>query len=81
MKQKVNIFVSYSHKLRMEWVEAEHGLISILQKALDPNVEIWTDCYFAERGGAEYRIEIKRQIKQADIAVLLLSPEFFSQNS
>lgn len=77
MKQKVNIFVSYSHKLRMEWVEAEHGLISILQKALDPNVEIWTDCYFAERGGAEYRIEIKRQIKQADIAVLLLSPEFF----
>ena len=61
----------------MEWVEAEHGLISILQKALDPNVEIWTDCYFAERGGAEYRIEIKRQIKQADIAVLLLSPEFF----
>lgn len=75
MKQKVKIFVSYSHKLRTEWVE--HGLISILQKELDSDVEIWTDCYFAERGGAEYRAEIKHQIKQADIAVLLLSPEFF----
>lgn len=77
MKQKVKIFVSYSHKLRTDWVEAEHGLISILQKELDSDVEIWTDCYFAERGGAEFRTEIKRQIKQADIAVLLLSPEFF----
>lgn len=77
MKQKVKVFVSYSHKLRADWVEAEYGLISILEKELDSDVEIWTDCYFAERGGAEYRAEIKRQIKQADIAVLLLSPEFF----
>lgn len=77
MKQKVKIFVSYSHKLRTEWVEADHSLISILQKELNSDVEIWTDCYFAERGGAEYRDEIKRQIKQADIVVLLLSPEFF----
>lgn len=57
MKQKVNIFVSYSHKLRMEWVEAEHGLISILQKALDPNVEIWTDCYLQKE--EERNIELK----------------------
>lgn len=40
MKQKVKIFVSYSHKLRTDWVEAEHGLISILQKELDSDVEI-----------------------------------------
>lgn len=77
MKHKVKIFVSYSHKLRAEWVETDHGLISILQKELGSDVEIWTDCYFAERGGAEYRDEIRRQIRQADIVVLLLSPEFF----
>lgn len=78
MEKKIKIFVSYSHDNK-DWVEGdiEKTLIPWLKKQLKrSNVIFWTDQILANHIGEEYRVNIKKNIDDADIALLLISQEF-----
>ncbi len=78
------VFVCYSH-LDKRWLDQKHdfALIPWLEKMLQKdNIELWYD-RSGQRGleaGDKFRMEIEKQIDQADCAVLMVSEAFFSSD-
>lgn len=67
------IFISYSHKDELYREELEKHLTMLKRNGL---VEIWTNrCIIA---GKEWNKEINQKLKEADIILLLISPDFLA---
>lgn len=77
MKQEVKIFVSYSHRNK-----SVHKLMDMLSDhfsaASKYNIKVWIDKSL-EIGGL-WDQEIKAEIDNCDLALLMLSPAFLSSN-
>lgn len=73
MAQRNNIFVSYSHKDR-EWLEK----LQVYLKPLFPDggITVWDDTKLTP--GSRWSDEIEHALKNASVAVLLVSPDFFT---
>ena len=74
----IKIFVSYSHQ-NSDWVDAngKYELIPWLKKQLKrENVEFWTDHALRNHIGEEYKLNLHKNIQDADIALLLVSQDF-----
>jgi formylglycine-generating enzyme required for sulfatase activity len=74
----IKIFVSYSHQ-NSAWVDenGKYGLIPWLKQQLKrENVEFWTDHILNNHIGEEYKRNIKKNVQDADIALLLVSQDF-----
>ena len=72
---KINVFISYSHD-DDRWIkESNCNLIPWLEGALkNRNVVLWYDHNL--EGGSKYKDEIKTEIENAHIAILLISQNF-----
>lgn len=69
--QRTRIFISYSHKDK-KWLE-------YLQVHLSPlKLNIWDDTQLLP--GSYWEEEIKKAVKAAKVAILLVSPEFLASN-
>jgi hypothetical protein len=82
MNRKIKIFVSYSHKNK-DWVDetGKYRLIPWLKDQLKrKHVEFWTDHALQNHVGEEYRKNIRKNIDEADIALLLISQDFASSD-
>ena len=82
MNRKLNVFVSYSHKLnegenKGKWIDGKNSLIQLLRDKFSKELSIWIDTELRVHGGVEYEQEITKHIEKADIVLLLISPEFF----
>lgn len=76
------IFVSYSHQNR-DWVDKDgkYSLIPWLETQLKrQKVIFWTDHILSNHIGEDYKINIKKNIDDSDIALLLISQEFSSSD-
>ncbi len=73
------VFVSYSHK-NHQWVsKGEYDLILWLESQLQSEgIEVWWDRELKRLPGIEYEEMIKEKIADANMAILLLSPEYAS---
>ena len=73
------VFVSYSHK-NYQWVsKGDYDLILWLEsQLLSEEIEVWWDRELKRLPGIEYEEMIKEKIAEADMAILLLSPEYAS---
>lgn len=81
MKDKVTIFVSYSHQ-NDEWLfkDEKKNLIPWLSAQLKDQAIIWTDYELQQSVGEEYSEIIAEKISNSQIAVLLLSQDFVSSD-
>jgi len=80
--EKVKVFVSYSHQNK-DWVDddSKYALIPWLRSQLNrQNVVFWTDHILKDHIGEEFKRNIKKNIEDADIALLLISQEFASSS-
>lgn len=78
----VKIFVSYSHQYS-DWVDEDgkFKLVPWLSRQLRrENVVFWTDKALDDHIGEDFRKNIKNNIEDADIALLLVSQEFASSD-
>lgn len=73
------VFVSYSHK-NHQWVSTgDYDLILWLESQLKAEgIEVWWDRELKRLPGIEYEEMIKEKIAEANMAILLLSPEYAS---
>jgi hypothetical protein len=69
--EKLNVFVSYSHKDRA-WLERVQ--VHLRPLARDGKLELWDDTRI--KSGQRWRDEIKAALAQADVAILLISADF-----
>ena len=75
MANPPRIFVSYSHKDR-RWMEEFRNQIRLLIRG--GHIDAWEDSQIAP--GQEWHKEITTAIEAADIAVLLVSPDFLASD-
>jgi len=78
----IKIFVSYSHR-NSQWVDdiGKFRLIPWLENSLKrQGVEFWTDRILNEHVGEEYEKNIRDNISNSEIAILLISQEFVSSD-
>ena len=73
-RQRVKIFISYSHK-DTEYL-ADNSLLGFLRGLEDEGAEFWWDKDLV--GGDKWDEEIKKQIQEADIALVLVSQWFLN---
>lgn len=71
--ERTKLFVSYSHKDR-EWLERFYQHIAVLERR--GLVEPWSDIRTAV--GANWETEIDAKLREAKVAVLLISPAFLA---
>ena len=71
-KEKVNIFISYSHE-DVKWLEILKKYLKVLSKYSD-NVDYWEDTKL--KGGDKWKEEIAKAIERANVAILLVSTDF-----
>lgn len=79
---QIKIFVSYSHQ-NSDWVDenGKYGLIPWLKRQLRrENVLFWTDHYLSNHIGEESKRNIRNNVQDSDIALLLVSQEFASSD-
>jgi len=79
-KTMKRIFVSYQ-TANSAWVQSggPRDLIPWLVSTLKPHdVDVWFDKKLDQSPGARYKLVIRRKIKAADAAILLISEEFFA---
>lgn len=69
---KVKIFISYAHEDR-EWVEKLGKHLAVLKRRY---VESWTDSEILP--GDSWNEEIRRKLNEADVILLLVSPDFLN---
>lgn len=72
--QKVKIFISYAHEDRT-WVEKLEKHLAVLKRRY---VESWTDSEIMP--GDSWNDEIRRKLHEADIILLLVSPDFLNSD-
>lgn len=68
-------FLSYSHQ-DMEWFKALAPHLKALKRAFD--LDVWTDHQIL--AGTLWETRIERAIEEADVMVLLLSPDFIGSD-
>lgn len=73
--QKTKIFISYSHKDEA-WKETI--VAALLRYIKSKNILIWEDRQI--KAGAYWEEEINKAIDQANIAILLVSPDFLESS-
>jgi hypothetical protein len=71
--KKINLFISYSHQEKNDYLQE---LLSYLNEADCPNIDIWYDTKITP--GAEWDGNIKSSLNNADIVLLLLSQPFLN---
>lgn len=71
-KEKVNIFISYSHE-DARWLDILKKHLKVLSKYSD-NVDYWEDTKL--KGGDKWKEEIAKAIERANVAILLVSTDF-----
>jgi hypothetical protein len=72
---KLNVFVSYSHKDKV-WLERVQ--VHLRPLARDGQLDLWDDTRI--KTGQRWRDEIKAALAQANVAVLLISADFFDSD-
>jgi hypothetical protein len=72
---KLNVFVSYSHKDKA-WLERVQ--VHLRPLARDGQLGLWDDTRI--RTGQRWRDEIKAAIARADVAILLISADFYASD-
>jgi TIR domain len=72
---KLNVFVSYSHK-DAAWLERVQ--VHLKPLARDGKLDLWDDTGI--KGGQRWRDEIKAALARADVAVLLISADFYASD-
>lgn len=80
LKQKqpegINIFISYSHADK-KWLHRLEKHLKALKRFFS-NIEYWDDTRL--KGGDKWKQEIGKAIEKANIAVLLVSPDFLASD-
>ena len=71
-KEKVNVFISYSHE-DAKWLEILKKHLKVLSRYSD-NVDYWEDTKL--KGGDKWKEEITKAIERANVAILLVSTDF-----
>jgi Sulfatase-modifying factor enzyme 1/TIR domain len=71
--EKLNVLVSYSHKDKA-WLERVQ--VHLTPLARDGKLDLWDDTRI--RTGQRWREEIKAALARADVAVLLISADFYA---
>lgn len=72
---KLNVLVSYSHEDK-EWLERVQ--VHLKPLARDGKLELWDDTRI--KSGQRWRNEIKAALAQADVAILLISADFYASD-
>ncbi|WP_020560643.1 COR domain-containing protein [Thiofilum flexile] len=76
MDQKIKIFISYSHADEKPFLEKTEQCLKNLGRALP--IEFWHDRKLL--AGSSVHDVIFKQLKQADIVILLVSPDFIASD-
>ena len=74
--KKLNVFVSYSHDDEPKWLERVQMHLTPL--ARDGKLDLWDDTRI--KSGQRWREEIKAALARADVAVLLISADFYASD-
>jgi TIR domain len=74
--RKLNVFVSYSHDDEPKWLERIQKHLAPL--ARDGQLDLWNDTRIDS--GQRWRDEIKAALAYADVAVLLISANFYASD-
>ena len=72
---KLNVFVSYSHKDKA-WLERVQ--VHLRPLARDGKLDLWDDTGI--KAGQRWREEIKAALARADVAILLISADFYASD-
>jgi hypothetical protein len=75
MTNRLNVFVSYSHRDKA-WLERVQ--VHLKPLARDGNLELWDDTRI--KSGQRWRDKIKAALAQADVAILLISADFYASD-
>lgn len=73
---KLNVFVSYSHADDPKWLKRVQ--VHLKPLARDGRLDLWDDQRI--KAGDKWRDEIKQAIECADVAVLLISADFYASD-
>ena len=72
--KKLHVFVSYSHRDKPRWLERVQKHLKPL--ARDGKLDLWDDTRI--RAGERWRQEIEAALARADVAILLISADFYA---
>ncbi len=73
MPKRTQVFISYSHKDKKWFDELKIHLEPLLQ---NEKIDVWDDTRI--KPGDKWEVEIREALKQAKIAVLMISPHFLA---